>query len=654
MRRWTALIIVAALMTALVPVVGEAAAGSPSSPPAADPVAIVSYAIPTVFGDTTTNLTITASTPVTWTCVLCPDSTLYAVSPTLQAGLHIDPPDDAGSLAFSVEAASGSSEFWQNWTSYVSPSPTIASTPAFLVAVGQSYTYLPTLVNPGSDAKWSFSGAPYFSFDSANGELYTTSGVSAGTYENVLTYTSESGNWTQAWYTTTGSLPSSIAFTAKTGLLTLNATLPTTAVGQIGNDTVWSGLYPLLNFTGPYFSTLEPQTYGFVWNGAETYSVIQYVGDYTSGDVMFYGTPTVSFDLTMNNATNVVSTPSSGFAQWYNWSVPTAPTGLAVAYAGPTNLTLTWDPPLSGAELTNETLYYGPSCYRWTGSRTVILPPDYQVVRPLYDITGLVPSTTYCLGLTAWNDSGQSGFDTTTGRTTDVPKALGFNAIASGETVYLFWNQTVPIVYTGQTLFEGSTCSALPVSYSIGGVPTNYSITGIPGGTYCFALQLDIGSYESDLVYANATVSSVGEPSQVNGVYVTSTGPTTIGIAWQAASTNATAYQVEYGYSCGSYVEILPVGNVLSYVIGGLIMGTTYCFAVQATNGTHVGPTSSSVSASTMTTNATVGPGGCTGGCQLPPVTLQTFTVDDLAVALVAATALGFVLFLWYERRRRR
>jgi len=67
-------------------------------------------------------------------------------------------------------------------------------------------------------------------------------------------------------------------------------------------------------------------------------------------------------------------------------------------------------------------------------------------------------------------------------------------------------------------------------------------------------------------------------------------------LSWDAVA-NATGYKIFYGQSTASYTSSLSVGNVTTYTVPSLADGTTYYFAVTATNGTTESSYSNQVSA---------------------------------------------------------
>lgn len=280
---------------------------SATATPAVSAPSITSSALPVLFSNWTEAYTLTASVSVNWTCVRCYDATLTSGSPSPAAGFHVTLPYNDTSQPFSVEAcASGAACTWQNWTATVYSSPVITSTPSFWETPGVNYTYVPTTANGEAPCSWSFSGAPYFTFEKATGALYASSPTNA-TYANTLNYSCANGYWAQTWYTVPSlysSLPSQIAVSVDD----VNVSLPTMDVAGTTRTMALVGEFPVFSVT----ERAVPLRVG--WDGGTNYTASM-----TSGTGVwslmswFYGLPLTSGTVTWIGSGFTVSFPSSGY-----------------------------------------------------------------------------------------------------------------------------------------------------------------------------------------------------------------------------------------------------------------------------------------------------------------------------------------------------
>jgi PKD repeat protein len=502
----TTTLLVLVLTATLLPVV---AAVSPAVPPPS----IVSYAVPEGVTNRSVPYTLTANEPVTWTCSACPNGTLIVVNPSAQAGLHINE-TNAGSYAFKIEATSGATSAWQNWTFTAVKYPAITTVPSFYVTAGGTYRYVPVVANAGAGS-WSFSGAPYLSLDSSTGTVYSSTGaVTAGTYTNSLVYHLGTHNYTQAWYTTTGSLPSSILVSARLYGRFFNATLPTSDVAVIGVNGIWDGVYPFFLFGAGSGS------FALSWDGSQNYTYYQLYGAIHTESLYWYASPGTAPTVKLNGVSiGAGSAPASGFTNYtVSFSLPGAPTSLSGV---PTrnSVALTWTNPTSGGVLVNQTVYGGTSCGSWTlystGGNTTH-----------YTVTALAAYTTYCFTVAAWSAGGEGSVRhpyinaTTLASLPGAPTGLTAGSITY-TTVHLTWTNPTPSdgPLVNDTIYYGLSCGVW-THYVSAGVVTAYTVTGLsPGTGYCFEVgawtsggEGSLSSSASATTIANLSVSFVLSP----------------------------------------------------------------------------------------------------------------------------------------------
>jgi hypothetical protein len=177
-----------------------------------------------------------------------------------------------------------------------------------------------------------------------------------------------------------------------------------------------------------------------------------------------------------------------------------APTGLALAFANNTTVTVIWTNPFSSVN--NDTVKYG------LGS-SCSFSVDVSTGGPAQGLTvkGLTPSTLYCFSVTAWNNTAHSSNSLTLlVRTQANPAATGLVA-PSG--LQLEWSNTTaatvgwfqavssqPVV--NDSVFYGTSCGALVTHVSTGGAANSYTITGLAANkTYCAEVEAWNGTAHS-------------------------------------------------------------------------------------------------------------------------------------------------------------
>src|SRR2546421_1615084 len=130
------------------------------------------------------------------------------------------------------------------------------------------------------------------------------------------------------------------------------------------------------------------------------------------------------------------------------------------------------------------------------------------------------------------------------------------------------------------------------------------------------------GSYHADDVVLAGPGGTVNPPPTPTGLHVTGTTSTSVSLAW-IASTGATGYKVYRGTS-------VTTATGTSATIGGLAAGTTYSFAVSATNANGESAKSAAVSATTASGG---GGGGSPRSWPYIDITMSTPAMADVARA---------------------
>jgi fibronectin type 3 domain-containing protein len=107
--------------------------------------------------------------------------------------------------------------------------------------------------------------------------------------------------------------------------------------------------------------------------------------------------------------------------------------------------------------------------------------------------------------------------------------------------------------------------------------------TGLAAGTYSATVTIKLKKYGgSASVPVMLTVAPATTTSSSNSTTLTGTS-TTASLAWEpVTSTDLAGYKVYMGTASGVYGTSFNVGNLTSYAVSDLTVGTTYYFVVTA------------------------------------------------------------------------
>lgn len=179
---------------------------------------------------------------------------------------------------------------------------------------------------------------------------------------------------------------------------------------------------------------------------------------------------------------------------------------------------------------------------------------------------------------------------------TASPTVLTFNAVQGesnppSETLSVYRSRTNQITLTGSDNASWLTVSPATVPMTNAAQLTvAVDTNGLTAGTYNATITIRVGKRVRTTVPVTLTVSPSTQPPP---------SATTAVLSWSpVADPTLSGYKIYVGTASGLYTNTITVGNLTSYTVGSLAMGTTYYFAVTAYNSAGESTPSNEVSKS--------------------------------------------------------
>ncbi len=280
-------------------------------------------------------------------------------------------------------------------------------------------------------------------------------------------------------------------------------------------------------------------------------------------------------------------------------TLPTSPQNLRAFPAGPTSITLVWNPPTSSGNtiIGYQVEWSATGSPPWT--LLTITAMDVTVYRDLSVPAG----ATRHYRVRALYDNGAYGSPafahaTTTGTTGTAPRTL--DAIPTGPT-------SITLVWTSPTATGGNTITDYEVEWSAtGGAPwtplttTTASVTvyrdlSVPAGTTRhYRVRALYANAFGPWALANATTVAIGVPEAPLNLSATADGPTVINLVWSPPASPGTSaiidYQVEMSTNGVAPWTLVTTTTLTSFRHGSLTAGVTRHYRVRARNANGFGP----------------------------------------------------------------
>jgi hypothetical protein len=223
-------------------------------------------------------------------------------------------------------------------------------------------------------------------------------------------------------------------------------------------------------------------------------------------------------------------------------------------------------------------------------------------------LSGLADGQTYVVAVQAGNHVGTSVLGATSSAGTAPPAPTGLTAVVAAGRITLDWSAAaLANTYTIRYGLSGGALSSV-----INGLAaTDRTITGLVDGTAYDLTVEGVNAAGSGLATARITatpLTAVAAPAVPGGLTAVAADGNVL-VDWGGVS-GATSYVITYGTSPGALTSSQSGISDLHATITGLVNGTTYWFAVSASNAIGASAASAAVSATPLSGGGGGGGGG--------------------------------------------
>ncbi len=277
---------------------------------------------------------------------------------------------------------------------------------------------------------------------------------------------------------------------------------------------------------------------------------------------------------------------AGGYSAYSNsaqtFTLPQAPTNLVATSISSSEVKLTWTD-----NSNNETSY---KIERSSDGTNFSMIAQIGMNTITYSDTNLTANTAYTYRVRATNEGGDSAPSNTANTTTSqsapaAPSNLTAIAVSTSGQIDLTWtdNSSNEAGFKVERSLDGTTFSEIARTFAN---TTSYSSTGLTTGTsYFYRVRAYNGGGDSD--YSNTASARTSPPLDPSGLSATAISSTEIDLSWADNSNNEAGFKIARSTDGFITYTLLATTspNVTAYKDNtGLVAGTTYYYAVRATN----------------------------------------------------------------------